>query len=578
MADDEGPISTDYSQRKADLAKCLDGLLLSDPFETWSYQGPFYVLPVEVHEETLVGYFFGDEGNFESVMGFKTTAGPLTANYHEPSVPNSWASTKDPGTDEVYIPLRESRLRSTQKMSQEAKKAGVTPRNGKFPFNLLEVNNGDRSYPLLTLMETDDGPLYRGLYCDDNGELQWTDVNFLDRDIRKELYYKVKQSWIRDANQIEPASSPVVKAPAVVTAPAVIIKPKVDIYKPQEMVKYLDRFVIAQTPLKKRLAVAAMRYAFKVRDQNDKLKRKHILIAGPTGSGKTYTAEMVANLLSKTLGIPAAFYTSTGKSSTGFVGDNLIQMFRTIRRNSDPKLLAPYGVMVVDEMDKLARGKHGFRREMQDELVGWLGGTTVLGESGSRGDMPEMDTRNLLFITMGAFQDVEYGDPLTEIIRARISGGKRQIGFGTMESGVRDLTDTQLISRVTPADIIEYGLKPELVGRLGSLVHSHPLSHDQLEAIVTTAEDSVLSSYTLSLGLQGFGLSWDDDVPAAIIAKTPPGTGARALDEVCERLFVDIEYAPENYSSNSGEIHITAEQVGELLKEDELSALAQENL
>ena len=59
MADDEGPISTDYSQRKADLAKCLDGLLLSDPFETWSYQGPFYVLPVEVHEETLVGYFLG---------------------------------------------------------------------------------------------------------------------------------------------------------------------------------------------------------------------------------------------------------------------------------------------------------------------------------------------------------------------------------------------------------------------------------------------------------------------------------------------------------------------------------------
>jgi ATP-dependent Clp protease ATP-binding subunit ClpX len=573
MADDEGPISNDYSQRKADLAKCLDGLLLSDPIETWSYQGPFYVLPVEVHEEHLVGYFFKDEGNFESTMGFKTSVGPLTANYHEPLILGNWASTKDPGIDEVYIPLRESRLKSTQKMSREAREAGVTPRNRQFPFKLMEVSNGDRSYPLLTLMETDDGPLYRGLYRDDDGELQWTEVNFLDLDIRKELYYNVKQHWAGEVKTQVPVKTPVVaKSPAVVKAPAVIVKPTVDIYNPKAIVGYLDRFVVAQTPLKRRLAVAAMRYAFKVRDQNDKLKRKHILIAGPTGSGKTYTAEMVANLLSKTLGIPAAFYTSTGKSSTGFVGDNLIQMFRTIRRNSDPKILAPYGVMVVDEIGKLARGKHGFRQEMQDEMVGWLGGTTVLGESGSRADMPEMDTRNLLFITMGAFQDVEYGDPLTEIIRARIGGGKRQIGFGTMAVDARDMTDTQLISRVAPADIIEYGLKPELVGRLGSLVYSHLLSQDQLEAIVTTAEDSVLSTYMVSLGIQGFGLSWDKEVPAAIIAETPSGTGARALDEVCERLFVDIEFSPEDYSDGDGKIHITAEQVGELLKADRLSS------
>jgi len=561
------------SIKRRETAQCLDSLLLSEEIDMWSYNGRVYILPIENRGQD-VGYFCGHDRNFEAKVGFKAFPEAYGATYHQIDVIGySLTEMVAPEKEVIYLPLQSTSMRSTKGMSDGARKAGISPRGGRFPFKVMGVRGSQGLLPLMIMGESDSGPQYGVFYMDGEDSLWLSDVNFLDYEQKIDIYDIVQAFWRSEhtaATEPEVSTTKTVKSVPAVTRRSshrTTTASKVNIYDPQNLVEHLDRFVVGQETLKKRLAVAAMVYALKVRDKDDDLEHKHVLIAGSTGTGKTYTAEIVAKLLAEALGIPYALYTGTGKSATGYVGDNLAQMFRTIRKNSDPQDIAPYGVMVIDEVDKLARvNASQFKQDLQDEMIGWLGGTPVLGENGGRSDLPEMNTRNLLFITAGAFQDTEKGEPLFDIIRERVGGGKKRIGFGATSEEITTLTDGQLISQVTPADIIAYGLKPELVGRLSSLVHAHPLTQDQLERIVASAERSVLSNHQRVLYKQGYKLFWQDDVPAAIVSHTPPGTGARALKGVCDRIFDDIEYRPKHYCNGEKVIRLDAELIERLLK------------
>lgn len=339
--------------------------------------------------------------------------------------------------------------------------------------------------------------------------------------------------------------------------------PQIDWKEPKTIVRFLDDYVIGQYQAKKTLAVALSKYKIRQELDNELIKKPNTLLIGPPGVGKTF----MATLLAKEADFPFAQAKLVGKSSEGYKGENLSTVFDQIRALTDEK--EPYAIVFLDEIDKLARdglhGGHGFGLSLQYELVGWFEEAILFGEDSSKRILKEkksLNTKNILFITAGAFQGIG-ALSLADIIQNRLGNGKSKLGFGSDITRRKDF-DPDILAQTTPEDLIEYGLLPELVRRISCFAALKPLNTTDLAEILTEAKESPLKQYHLLLEARDFELIIDDGVPNVIATACPTETGASALDEVCSRLFDDILYSPNTFATDKV-IHVTSKLAQELL-------------
>jgi len=331
--------------------------------------------------------------------------------------------------------------------------------------------------------------------------------------------------------------------------------------KPKEIRDYLDRFVIKQEQAKRVLSVAVCDHYNHVRRCLDNPKtesseylKPNVLLLGPTGVGKTYLMRNVAKLI----GVPFVKADATKFSETGYVGHDVDDLVRDLVKQADGDVeLAQYGIIYVDEIDKIAsEGSKGGRdvsgRGVQINLLKLMEETEVNLHSPQdmmsqmkafmdmqRGGKPSkqtISTKHILFIVSGAF------DQLAESVRKRLD--LNRIGFGASEEG-KDAARpaSEFLNRAETQDFIKYGFEPEFVGRLPVRVACEELVQEDLAQILVSSEGNALEQYRRDF--EGYDIKFDIDHPAIqAIAKLAAAekTGARGLVTILERTFRDFKF------------------------------------
>src|SRR5258706_1646995 len=327
-------------------------------------------------------------------------------------------------------------------------------------------------------------------------------------------------------------------------------------YKPRDVKEYLDRFVIKQDEAKKVLSVALcdhyhqVRLAFEGRETPNYAKQ-NIILLGPTGVGKTDLIRSVADLI----GVPFLKGDATKFSETGYVGGDVEDLVRELyRRAEGDAVRAQYGIIYIDEMDKVAAasnvsGRDVSGRGVQTNLLKLMEETEVPARSSQdiAGQIQAMmdvtqrgkktastiNTRHILFIVSGAFDGLE--KQVTKRLR------DATVGFAARSTNSE--TDAQVLEQAQTRDFIDFGFEPEFIGRLPVRVVCHPLNVDDLHAILKSSEGSIIRQYEQSFAAYGIEVLFRDDGLRRIAERAgDEQTGARGLMTICERVFRDIKF------------------------------------
>lgn len=323
------------------------------------------------------------------------------------------------------------------------------------------------------------------------------------------------------------------------------------IKKPKEIMEHLNQYVIGQMHAKKVMAVAVYNHykrIFRSKNSEVEIKKANVLMVGPTGSGKTLLAQTVA----KILGVPFAIGDATTITEAGYVGEDVESLVLKLLQASNFSVpAAQLGVIYIDEIDKVRRtsGNVSITRDVSGEgvqrgLLKLIEGTTCnVPPTGGR-KHPEqkyipVDTTNILFIVGGAFVGLE------DIIAKRQN--KRCIGFGSDNSLNEEKERIELLNDVIPDDLIQYGMIPELVGRLPVITGLTQLTTEEMIQILIEPKNALMRQYQALLAMDNCKLEYTPPAIQAIVEKAKKlNTGARGLQSVCESLMLDLMFtAPE---------------------------------
>jgi len=327
---------------------------------------------------------------------------------------------------------------------------------------------------------------------------------------------------------------------------------------PKTLVAHLDQFVVGQDIAKRRLALGVSNHFKRLVDawdrgapdpiiaaadlHNVRIEKSNILLIGPSGSGKTHLVKSLASYLN----VPLVIGDATSLTEAGYVGDDVESLLsKLIQATEGDMEVAQRGIVYIDEIDKIRSGGSGFkdlRQGVQHALLKMLEGTiaTVPPQGGYKHPVQPgvpFDTTNVLFICGGAFVGLE------EIIAKRLGRG----GFGFDQvSENRQVAADGLLRQVKPEDLEQFGLIPELIGRLPVIAPLDALGVEDLARILQSTKGSLVQQFRKLVKFHGADLTFTD---AAIreIARIAleRGTGARGLRSVVEEVLEGVLFDAE---------------------------------
>jgi ATP-dependent Clp protease ATP-binding subunit ClpX len=346
--------------------------------------------------------------------------------------------------------------------------------------------------------------------------------------------------------------------------------------KPKEIKAFLDQYIIGQDQTKKSMSVAVYNHykrLLQTKDENDvEIEKSNIILVGETGTGKT----LVAKTIAKMLNVPFAIVDATVLTQAGYVGEDVESILSRLLQASDYDVAkAERGIVFIDEIDKIARkgDNPSITRDVSGEgvqqaLLKLLEGAQVnVAPKGGRKHPEqkfiEIDTKNILFIAGGAFSGIQ------RTISKRLN--MQAVGFSaSIEEDKID--EDNLLQYIIPADLKEFGLIPEIIGRLPVLSYMNPLDATTLRSILTEPKNSIIKQYTKLFGMDDVEFSIDDEALDYIVEKAVEyKLGARGLRSLCEAILTDAMF--ELPSTDDKEFKVTKEYAAAKLTNSTLKKL-----